>query len=159
MHDAHLSWVTEPWYMRLFLLYLVIVGCVALMGGLKLARLLYSFTRRKRLSLGDIRDDITVEDLTVRLALADKIVYEPVAVPSFAHTDATTPSRNSSRWLPPDAISEIRFRQMLAQTVDAVLAHPMEHKSVSTPALGRIVPGLRGNYSTLPALHTLAAAL
>src|SRR5437667_5392127 len=79
MHDAHLSWVTEPWYMRLFLLYLVIVGCVALMSCLKLARLLYSFTRRKRLSLEDIRDDITVEDLTVRLALADKIVYEPVA--------------------------------------------------------------------------------
>ncbi len=47
MHNANLSSVTEPWYMRLFFVYLLVVGCVAIVVGLKLAGLLCSFRRRK----------------------------------------------------------------------------------------------------------------
>jgi hypothetical protein len=76
VHNAHLSWVTEPWYMRLCFLYLLAVGCVAIVGGMKLLGLLYSFRRRKRISVVDILDNVADPDLIARSALAGKIEYE-----------------------------------------------------------------------------------
>ena len=78
MYNTHLSWVTEPIHVRLFILYLLVVICITLVRTKKLVWSLYMPGARKQISLDNIRDGTVDANLLAQSALANKLASIPV---------------------------------------------------------------------------------
>jgi hypothetical protein len=77
MHGMGFEWAMYPLYVKVFVLYLVVVGCLTIVRSLRLAWRLYSFS--SLVSLQDIRDGLIHADRLARAALANRLSLEFVA--------------------------------------------------------------------------------
>jgi hypothetical protein len=72
MDEMLLRWAIEPWYMRVFLLYLFAAICILAVRSLRVAWRLGVFPRRNRISFQNVRDDAMNAKLLAESALSNR---------------------------------------------------------------------------------------
>ena len=71
-----MHWATEPIHARLFVLFILVVCCVAFVHALRLTYCLFAFGKRTRILLSNILDEATVNaDLLAKSALTNSVSY------------------------------------------------------------------------------------
>jgi hypothetical protein len=73
---ASIDWFGQPIHVRLFIVYLAVVACIALTYSLRLFWQLYSLRNREVFSLQTIRDRAISADLLADYALANRVRCE-----------------------------------------------------------------------------------
>src|SRR4051812_34067453 len=74
MEQLRWYWAAQPTCARYFLLYLLIVSCMAIVRSIKLARQLHSVGGRRQVSLQAICDGRLTGEMLAESALANSIV-------------------------------------------------------------------------------------
>jgi hypothetical protein len=91
VYNVHLSWGTEPMHMRLFILYLLAVGCITIVRTMQLVWNLYSLADRKQISSENIRAGTINPDFIAQSALAseqDRVRTRDQSTPRPGHFTA-----------------------------------------------------------------------
>lgn len=103
------TWAVQPWHVRFFILYLSVVVCVLIVRSMRLTWRLYSFSKRQRISLRDIRDGIITPELFAESALANRVFCN---VPSDHDPETPSPVEAETAFLRMVQAAEDRFQYL-----------------------------------------------
>jgi hypothetical protein len=123
---ASIEWFGQPTHVRLFIVYLAVVACIAFRYSLRLFWQLYSLRNREVLSLQTIRDRAISADLLADYALANRVRSER---PAEAKRTPNLPSEARSKG-----------KDLLLQSAESRFRYLWETSYAKVEAIRRLVP-------------------
>ena len=109
MYNVHLRWATEPFYVRLFVAYLVFVILGVALLALRLALTFYSLTERIHVR-PDNPPHTFIPDVLVRAAISGRLIFESVSAKCNRQEGQGRPSRDCL--IHPLQLADARFQYL-----------------------------------------------